>query len=220
MECVCDHTVRSERMTAPAPDVPAALASHADVLGALAAAEQAEGWLAACVAADRYLALSAPFVDALAAALHRLKESPVLEICAGDGSLAAALGSCGIAVRATDVRPPSHTKTRVEPISAAEALRCCRPRVVLGSFVPIDSRVDQQVLDAVEARHYLVLNARLGGELGARYLWTHPGWKRTLLPQVTRWMICRHDVWLGVTRPPLTHGEAWLLSRKEEMTEP
>lgn len=216
MECFCDHAVRPERMTATAPDVPAKLASRADVLGALAAAERAEGWLAECMDAGRYLALSAPFVDALAEALRCLGTSPVLEVCAGDGSLAAALGSRGTTIAATDVRPPAQTKARVEPLATDEALRCYRPRVVLGSFVPVDSLVDQQVLDAPDVRHYVLLNARLGGELGARCLWTHPGWRRMPLEQVTRWMICRHDVWLGLARRLLTHGEAWLFSRSEE----
>ncbi|MGH9160685.1 MAG: hypothetical protein ACRD2X_11975 [Vicinamibacteraceae bacterium] len=207
--------MRSERVTATAPEAEA-LASYAETLAALAAAEQADGWLVECMEARRFLALSAPFVDALAQALGRLDELPLLEICAGDGSLAAALGCRGIAVIATDRRPASRTKTAVERRAADDALRRYRARVVLGSFVPVDSPVDQQVLDASDVRHYVVLNARLGGQLGARCLWTRPGWRRRPLEQVTRWMICRHDVWLGPNRPPLTHGEAWLLSRTEE----
>ncbi|MPY88252.1 MAG: hypothetical protein GEU99_10035 [Luteitalea sp.] len=200
-------------MTRPTSGQAAALPSYAEVLARLAAAEQAEGWLARSVEAGRYLALNVPFVDALADTLRRLDASPVLEICAGDGSLTAALRRRGIAVTATDAQPPFRTEIPVEPLTADEAIRRDRPRVVLGSFVPVDGRVDRQVLDSPEVRHYVVLNTRLGGEYGAACLWTHPGWTRTPLADVTRWMICRHDVWLGADTPPLTHGEAWLLSR-------
>ncbi|MPZ16916.1 MAG: hypothetical protein GEV06_03205 [Luteitalea sp.] len=189
------------------------VAPYSELLAAFAAAEEAEGWLARCVEAGRYLALSVQFVDALATALRRLGQSPVVEICAGDAALAAALGSRGLAVTATDLRPPPRTETQVEPLAVDEALRRHRPRVVLASFVPVDTGVDRHVLDCPGVQHYVVLNARLGGECGTVCLWTHPGWTRTPLEAVTRWMICRHDVWLGTERPPLTHGEAWLLSR-------
>jgi hypothetical protein len=187
--------------------------SHEQVLAELAETEMAEGWLARCEDAGQYVALNAPFVRTLAGVLQALGAAPVLEVCAGDGSLAAALRYSGVEVIATDVQPPTHALTSVEPISADEALRRYRPRVVLGSFVPVDADVDQRVLDSPEVWEYVVLNARLGGEFGAPCLWTHGGWTRTPLGKVKEWMVSRHDVWLGPGVPPLSHSEAWRFSR-------
>lgn len=238
MERVRDHALRAERVITTPPRA-ATLPSHGRTLAALAEAEQAEGWLARCIETGQFLTLNVAFVDSLAQALRRLDARPwrgrdafasritaslpddlapragisVLEVCAGDGSLAAALRDRGVTVKATDSDPPADGTLPVARFNADEALRRHRPRVVLGSFVPVDSDVDRQVLDDPGVRHYVVLNARIGGEYGAACLWRHAGWTRTRLAAVDRWMICRHDVWLGAHRPPLRHGEAWLLSR-------
>lgn len=182
------------------------------VLEELMAAERADGWLARCEEAGRHVALSEPLVEALAAALRTLGR-PALEICAGDGALARALAAQGVPIVATDADPPGGDSREVERLTADEALRRHRPTVVLGSFVPVDSGVDRRVLWDPSVRHYVVLNARLSGALGPDLLWTLPGWARTPLPEVTRWLLTRHDVWLGGSRV-LKHGEGWLLTRE------
>lgn len=101
----------------------------------------------------------------------------------------------------------------MERLTASEALRRHPAPVVLGSFVPCDSGVDREVVESPHVRHYVALNARLGGEFGSAELWTRPGWTLTPLDEVTRWMITRHDAWLGPGKPLLLHGEAWRLSR-------
>ena len=215
MERVRHHPRRAERLTRAAEAVlTTALPSRAQVLAEVARAERAEGWLARCADAGRYVALHRPFADALARALRPLVAggAPVLEVCAGDGALAAALRRRGLAVVATDAEPPPGAAA-VERLSADEALARYRPAVVLGSFVPFDAGVDRRVLGESGVREYLVLNARLGGALGAECLWTHPGWHRRPLPAVSARMVCRHDVWLGDARPLLRFGEAWRLSR-------
>lgn len=219
MERVRDHPQRSERVvagvTVPAvPAVPTAvLPSHARVLAELAEAEQAEGWLARCEASGRHLVLNSAFVEELAGMFRNLGREPVLEVCAGDGSLATALRGCGVEVIATDARPPAAAEGRVERLTAEQALAKYRPRVVLGSFVPVDAGVDRRVLDSPDVWEYLVLNARLGGEFGARCLWTDAGWSRTPLGRVTSCMVSRHDAWLGPWMRTSRHGEAWLLSQ-------
>ena len=192
---------------------PTGLPSHAQVLSELVQAEKAEGWMARCEQAGRYLVLNTAFVAALARVLKSLGEAPVLEVCAGSGSLAQALRECGIEVVATDADPPTGFRAQVQPWTAEEALRRHPSRVVLGSFVPVDAGVDRRVLDDFRVRHYLVLNACLDGVFGPRCIWTHAGWTRTPLDEVTRWMVTRHDVWLSDDLPLLSHGEAWLLSR-------
>jgi hypothetical protein len=192
--------------------VPRGLPTYAAVLAELAEAEQQEGWMARCVDKGRYLALNLPFVEALAAELRSLGGGPVLEICAGDGSLASALSRVGVEVIATDVSPPAEAND-VRGMAAREALSAHRPRVVLGGFVPADSGVDRQVLESPYVQHYLILDARVGGELGSSHLWLAAGWERVPIDAVTRWMACRHDVWLGPGTPPLRRGEAWRFSR-------
>ena len=96
---------------------------------------------------------------------------------------------------------------------SAQALRQYQPATVLGCFVPFDSDVDRAVLASPCVQSYLVLGARLNGQLGSRELWETPGWSAIRLPRVARWMITRHDVWLGAERGVLQHGEAWLFRR-------
>jgi hypothetical protein len=169
------------------------------------------------MADGRYLALNVSFVATLAEHLRSLGNAPVLEICAGDGSLARSLSQTGIEVVATDRKPPAGARADVHTLAHSGALATYRPRVVLGSFVPADAGIDRQVLESSHVLHYLVLNARVGAEFGSSHLWSAAGWDRAPLEAVTRWMLCRHDVWLGSAVPPLLHGEAWLFSRHADM---
>lgn len=196
---------RSEETRAPA--------SHAQVVEDLTRAEQEEGWLARCEAVGEYLSLTLPLLAALADVLRPLVSGPVLEVCAGDGSLARGLQRTGIAVTATDLHPAG---AGVRVASARDALLAFEPTLVIGSFVPFDSGIDRLVLEAPSVQHYLVLNARLGGELGARELWMTPGWRRRELSELSRWMITRHDQWIRPGAPLLQRGEAWLLTRALE----
>jgi len=180
------------------------------ILAELAEAERRAGWLAACEEAGRYLVLSRELVEALFVAIGTLP-GPVLEVCAGRGELAEALRGGGLDVIAADADPPPGSA--VVRAAAAEAIERYEPATVIGCFVPFDAGVDRAALAAPSVWNYLVLNARLGGQLGSRELWTTPGWSRAPLPQVAEWMITRHDVWLGAHRPLLKHGEAWLLRR-------
>lgn len=203
------------------------------------AAEQGAGWLAECDDAGRFLAVTRELVDALADKLRQLAgDGPVLEICAGSGELARALIAAGVRVQATDAGlgagrrtapapsidgpyqvPPGSRVMQVLPMTAQAALHLFRPKVVLGAFVPFDACVDEAVLACPSVRHYVVLNARIGGLLGSSALWRQPGWKAEPLDAVRRWMLTRHDVWMGPAGQPdcselniLQHGEAWHFS--------
>jgi len=230
------HPVRTERVSrldhAQLADGRPRLAppGHDEILAGMAQAEHGIGWLAACEEAGRYLAITGELAEAIAAALAERGINAALEVCAGDGTLAAALRERGIAVTATDAAPPQmptaserrapeHRQTScqchpvVERMAASEALERYQPRNVIGCFVPFDAGVDPAVLDQPSVQRYLLLNARLNGQLGDPALRRKPGWRATRLESVERWMLTRHDVWLGPDRPPLTHGEAWLLER-------
>ncbi len=182
----------------------------------LIAAEQSSGWLDECDDTRRFLAISQELVGSLAIVLRKLAgSSTVLEVCAGSGELSSRLVGRGVRIQATDVKPPESSKALC--ISAEAALLSFQPSVVLGVFVPYDSGVDEAVLACPSVRHYIILNARLNGEIGSSSLWRTPGWKSEPLEDVSRWMITRHDVWLGHTRKEngdvLQHGEVWHFNR-------
>ncbi len=192
--------------------VTAALPTFESQLQEIAAAEHTDGWLDACAQADRFLLINRDFVASLAQWLRRPGEPLILEVCAGRGELAEALAAGGVPLAATDADPPAGSA--VERASAAEALQRYRPAVVLGCFVPLGAAVDEAVLACPFVRHYVVLGARVGGLLGSSALWRASGWTYRPIPQVARWMLTRHDVWIGLpARPILQHGEAWCFSR-------
>ena len=179
----------------------------------MALAERHDGWLSKCQNEGRFLVLNEEMVGALGQFLRTLcGVDSVLEVCAGTGRLAEALASVGVRTVATDIAPPAGST--VDRASAPDALDRWRPAVVLASFVPFDSGVDSAVLSAASVEHYVVLNSRLGGQLGSGILWAHPDWIARPLPRISRWMICRHDVWIDPLQPILQHGETWHLSRK------
>ncbi len=238
-----------------------ALPSFARWRERLIAAEQGAGWLDECDDAGRFLAVSSELVDALSGTLRGLAgDAPVLEVCAGSGELARSLAFAGVRMQATDVEPvglgrrpgsdvghltngqvPSGGRDlSVLRMSAQAALRRFRPSVVLGSFVPFDAGVDEVILSCPSVRHYVVLNARIGGSLGSPALWQTSGWQAEPLEAVQPWMLTRHDTWLGPHQPGcsdyqprggtdlpagqpqqpgwshtdlLRHGEAWHFTR-------
>lgn len=210
MERLRDHPGRPQRVTVVA--APAA-AAHRRLLAEVEAAERAEGWLARCEERGVFLEPAPSLLDALAVVLRGLGGGPVLEVCAGDGALADGLRRRGVRIHPTDAAPPPAGGAVVERLDAAEALRRHRPRVVLGSFVPVDAGIDRAVLDAPSVQHYLVLGARVGGVLGSAALWSTDGWRAEPLREVARWMVTRHDGWIGAGLPLLARGEAWLLVR-------
>ncbi len=215
----------------PAPNE-ATVPTFAERVDEIADAEQGDGWLCACDDAGRFLALCGELVESLAAFLESLSTSvvvrsgnkrlfaereatmatavdgPIVEVCAGRGELAGALRSAGVEVVATDADPPAGSG--VERASADEALRRYRPAVVLGCFCP----VDETVLGFASVRHYVVLGARIGGLFGSVGLRESAQWAVEPLEEVTRWLLTRHDVWVGPTRRILRHGEAWHFHRR------
>lgn len=189
------------------------VASYEEVLTELVEAEHAEGWLTRCVERGVFLAVNDGLIAALHGVLSSMEAGRVVEVCAGDGTLAAALRNVGSAVIATDACPPPGAGEAVQTLAADEALRRLRPRVVIGSFVPADSGVNEQVLGDSGVGHYLLLTARLPGDGGVAG--SPSGWKAEHLDHVARWMITRHDFHIDSSRPIVAHGEAWLLKRNK-----
>lgn len=211
MERVRDQPQRPERVTLrmTALDLP----PHARVVAELARAEAADGWAAWCHDAGRHLVPTAELVESLLVLLARLGEGPVVEICAGDGALAGWLRKRGAAVIATDASPSPRRRWDVGALPAHEALERYQPRVVIGSFVPVDAHIDRRVLTDPSVHHYIVLNARHGIADGTHIPGEQPGWTRNELPELKAWMVTRQDAWMGDHLPIRHFGEAWLLSR-------
>ena len=188
------------------------LPTFESLLHDIAAAERGDGWLSLCRHAGRYLATTRELAMALAGFLRSLEAPSALEVCAGSGELTRQLRSAGVQVVATDAAPAGGSA--VIRASAEEALRRHQPAVVLGSFVPVDAGVDERVMGFPSVRHYVVLGARLGGLFGSAALWRDSRWAAEQLADVSRWMLTRHDVWLGTPgRRILQHGEAWHFRR-------
>ncbi len=182
----------------------------------LIVAERSTGWLDECHEAGRFLAVSQELVDALAPTLRRLAGNGlVLEVCAGSGELARPLAALGVRLQATDAEPPAGSE--VLRMSAQAALRHFQPSVVLGVFVPHDAGVDEAVLACPAIQHYIIVNARIGGAMGSPSLWNAPGWGPRPLEDIRRWVLTRHDVWLGHAGENngdvLQHGEVWHFTR-------
>jgi hypothetical protein len=193
--------------------------SFADWRARLIAAEAGTGWLDECDDADRFLAVNRELVEALAQTLGRLTGGgPILEVCAGAGALVRPLAALGVQVQATDAEPPAGSA--VLRLSARAALRHFQPAVVLGIFVPHDAGVDEAVLACPSVRHYVIVNARIGAALSSASLWSMPGWRAEPLDEVRRWVLTRHDVWLGhrgkEERDLLQHGEVWHFERSSK----
>ncbi len=194
------------------PLTDAMLPTFRSQLDRIAAAERGDGWLSVCEESGRFWVPTREFVAALAELLRSSGEGPIVEVCAGSGELAIALGAAGVEVVPTDTDPPQGSGT--VRTSAEEALRRYRPAVVLGSFIPFDAGVDEEVMRFPSVRHYVVLGARIGGLFGSNALWDNPHWAAEPLEEIGRWMLTRHDVWLGLPdKPLLQHGEAWHLKR-------
>jgi hypothetical protein len=180
----------------------------------MAIAEQGDGWLSACDDAGLFLVPTCEMIDALVAFLRGLSDAPILEVAAGRGELAWILAQRGVRVIATDAHI-QQTHPPVTRLAAGQAIERYRPVVVLGSFAPADSGVDEVVLAADRVQHYLVLNARIGGAFGSDMLWNEPGWSAVRHAEVSRWLVTRHDVWLS-HEEVLQHGEMWHFARWSE----
>jgi hypothetical protein len=107
-----------------------------------------------------YCFYSLELVKALAALLG---DRPVLELAAGDGTLARFLTARGVAVRATDDQSWRHAvryPADVEQLDAAAALQRHRPRAVLCSFPPPGNAFERRVFTTPGVELYVVVTTR------------------------------------------------------------
>ncbi len=213
MECLCHKSLRPQCVNRMTMEIDTLLPSYQSVIDALTEAERSDGWLNHCIEQNVYLMLNQEFITFLTDFLQGLGCRIIVEVCAGRGELASGLTANGLEVIATDAHPAPDAN--VINLPAGKALETFKPDTVLGCFVPHDTGVDEKVLGCSPVKHYIVVNVRLGGLVGSSTLWRHPQWKVEFVPQVARWMVSRHDVWLGNNHKILTHGEVWHLYRRK-----
>jgi hypothetical protein len=108
-------------------------------------AEATEGWGYWCQSHDVYVAVCEELISALSARLAR----PAVEIAAGKGQMAAALGIFG-----TDPEPGS---VSVLGMDARRTLQTLAPKNVLTCFAPIDAGIERAILAAPSVQQYLYI---------------------------------------------------------------
>lgn len=180
-------------------------------LGLMEEAERGDGWLAWCESRGVFVAWNPPFIAALATALRRCAgEDTVLEVAAGDGTLARLLAREGVAVRATDAQ------CGAEPLSCQEALANYELKTVLSCFAPLDAGIEAHVTAHPGVERYLYIGPLINDRPGPDALWSHPGWTRERLPAVDEFLISRLDFLTDFTRRTLRRrAAALLLSRAD-----
>ncbi|MBI2101367.1 hypothetical protein HYT53_02045 [Candidatus Woesearchaeota archaeon] len=98
---------------------------------------------------DSYSIYTGEFVDELASVIRGLNEHPIIEICAGNGKLSYHLRKRGLEIKATDdysLKEIERQEELVERATHNEALRRHQPRIVLGSWIPNQTRIGFDVL--------------------------------------------------------------------------
>ena len=136
--------------------------------------EPACSWLDYCDAHGIYHYPTGEYAVALAEAIAKLKPRRVVEVAAGKGALSSALGALGFDVAATDAHSTSEP---VLQLTASEALAQLRPDLAIGSWVPIDSGIDAQVMACPSVRWYVYIGHEHNGIVGHEGLWRVPGWR-------------------------------------------
>lgn len=133
--------------------------------------------------------LTGEFVDGLAARLAG-HAGPLLEVGAGRGELARALGRRGVAVIATDdgswldgrLRWPSRTPDGVEALAYTAALALYQPAFVLCAWMPLGADWTPAFRACPTVRGYLPIGEGPGGCTGTAATFDAPyGWRRTKL---------------------------------------
>ena len=213
MECFCYQSMRTKCLTCMHEIRTTQLPSYESVLVDMEEAEKRDGWLSECIDQSLYIALNRQFLKALSGFLFDLKYKKIVEICAGNGQLSDALLSHEHLITATDKYKQNNL---VSSMSVEETLNEYKPDTVIGCFVPFDAGIDEMILADISVTNYVVVNARLNGQLGSPALWNDKHFFSEQVSSVSKWMICRHDVWIGTNKPLISHGEVWCFRRKQE----
>lgn len=117
-----------------------------------------ESWDKLCHRNRVYNVWNGKFIDALAEEIKRLDDSPMVEICAGNGKLSYHLRKIGIDMKVTDDYSYEISNEReglVEGMDYQEALEKYRPRVVIASWTPNKSKIPADVMNFPSVNYFV-----------------------------------------------------------------
>mgnify|MGYP003885803469 CR=1 FL=1 len=156
-------------------------------------------WLGFCKDQGLYNVYNTEFVDALAREIKRLKDSPIVEICAGRGELSYQLKKRGIDIKPTDDYSGRLSKEGlVERLSHKRALEKYKPRVVLAAWIP-HQVIRFDVLDYPTVRYFIDIGESTWMPCGIC-----DKWDRIYLENLDEYSICRLDYIGAVSYTHLT----------------
>jgi hypothetical protein len=96
------------------------------------------------------------FLKALMRLFRHLRVTRVVEVGAGDGLVAAALGQLGFPVVATDIEPrPSPYGVEVQAADHLEAVRRFKPQLVFWCWPPLGSQAPEDLVNSPDLEFYL-----------------------------------------------------------------
>ncbi|MBI2581286.1 hypothetical protein HYV85_05795 [Candidatus Woesearchaeota archaeon] len=126
---------------------------------------------------------------------RRLASLPILEICAGKGLLSHHLRKLGAPVIATDDYSTDMVRNNeiVERLSHVQALEKYNPRVVLGSWLPQESRIGDDVLNFPSVDYFLVIGESVEGATWLPKGYEYPDFKVYHLANVSRYALGASD---------------------------
>jgi hypothetical protein len=139
------------------------------------------------------------YIECLAEEIKRRVGSDlVLEVAAGDGMLSHWLRKHEVNIKATDsgkMYDEIKKRTEVEIIDAVSAIRKCKPRMVIASWLPWDELIDIQIFD--EKVPIIVLIGEEDGATGSKRFWDEKYWEKAGYTkeygECDKWNLCRTD---------------------------
>ena len=126
---------------------------------------------------------------------RRLAGLPILEICAGKGLLSHHLRKLGVELIAIDDYSTDMPRNKevVERLSHRQALEKYSPRVVLGSWLPMQSQIGDDVLNSPTVDYFILIGEYPGGATWLRSSYQHSDFKVYHLANVSKYALGTSD---------------------------
>ncbi len=126
-----------------------------------------------------YQVWNVEFIHALASFLNKLgeniaDETPIIEVCAGNGKLSHHLRESGINILATDDHSWDYIKRHtglVEKLGHKEALAKYDPKIVVASWIPNKSRIGIEVMEHPSVESLILIGEKGGGCCGVKEIY-------------------------------------------------
>jgi len=167
------------------------------------------GWFGFCQDNSLFNVHNAEFVDALAGEIKKLDNSPIVEICAGNGKLSYHLRLRGIDIKPTDNHSWRLSDDLVEKLSHQEALEKYNPKIVVASWIPYKSQIGLDALNYPSVSHIISIGENTGSRKQLIEGYDKKEWNMRYFENVEESSICRTDY-----QDAMSHSRTSLFSRK------